>query len=107
MTVGNCGCKLCGLRGYSKNVTCRSVFPRFPDKPILLESYESQISAREVGGRMFFASRQQDWTTEPPTPKSLAETLIDFLNSPDAQPEHLKILLCAHEWVQDPGTATV
>ena len=110
MTIGNCGCKLCGLRGYSKNVTTRSVFPTFKDRPILLESYESQITARvdtSDSDRYMFGSRAQDWSKEDAPKLSLADILIEYLGTRDAKPEDLRILLCVHQWVQDEGTETV
>ena len=106
----SCECKLCGLRGHSKNVTCRSVFPDFRGRPLLLASYEHQIKARkdeENDGQYLFGSNARDWTQDDAPFIGFAETLINYLKTPGAQIEDLRILLCVHEWVQDPGTATV
>lgn len=110
MTVGNCGCKLCGLRGYSKNVTCRSIFPTFQDRPLLLESYEAGIVARrnpDDTSQYLFGSRSLDWSKDDTPAISLADHIINYLKTPDAKPEDLRILLCVHDWVQDEGTETV
>lgn len=109
MKHGNCECKLCGLRGYSKNVAIRSVFSTFEDRPILLESYESQIKARfdKESGMYLFGSNAQDWTKDDTPYYGLAQTLINYLQTPDAKIEDLKILLCVHDWVQDEGTESV
>ena len=37
---------------------------------------------------------------------SLADTLINYLKTPNASIEDLHILLCVHNWVQDEGTET-
>ena len=107
---GVCECKLCGLRGYSKNVTCRSVFPIFPNH--YLEMYDGLISARwndEVDPPQYlFGSRAKRWSGgDKESHKSLADMLIDYLKMPDTKPEDFRILLCVHSWVQDPGTETV
>ena len=110
MYNGNCECKHCGLRGTSKNVAIRSVFPRFEGRPILLASYEANIKAREdkeVPGTYLFGSIARNWEVEGDLLFSLADTLINYLQTRDAKIEDLRILLCVHEWVQDPGTATV
>ncbi len=110
MTEGNCGCKLCGLRGYSKNVAIRSVFPTFRGRPLLLESYESTMIARrdpERQGQYLFGTNSRDWLKEGEPYRTLADQLIDYLKTPDAKPEDLRILLCVHDWVQDEGTETV
>lgn len=110
MTDGNCGCKLCGLRGYSKNVRIRSVFPCYKGRPLLLESYETMMVARrdpERAGQYLFGTISRDWTKEGTPYRTLADQLIDYLQTPDAKPEDLRILLCVHDWVQDEGTETV
>lgn len=110
MTTGNCGCKLCGLRGYSKNVAIRSVFPTFKGRPLLLESYESQITAivdPKDSDRYLFGSRAVDWSKDDTPKLSLADILIDYLGTASATPEDLRILLCVHQWVQDEGTESV
>lgn len=110
MYNGNCECKLCGLRGISKNVAIRSVFPRFNGRPILLESYEAQIKARkdhDEPGTYLFGSKARNWGVEGDPLFSLADTLINYLKTPGATPEDLRILLCVHDWVQDEGTETV
>lgn len=103
-------CKLCGLRAYSKNVRTRSVFPTFEGRPLLLESYESMMVARrdpERAGQYLFGTNSRDWTKEDAPYRTLADQLIDYLKTPDAKPEDLRILLCVHDWVQDEGTETV
>jgi hypothetical protein len=110
MLDGTCGCRLCGLRGYSKNVATRSVFPSFRGRPLLLESYEAGITALADAtrpGQYLFGSRALDWSKDDTPPISLADHIIRYLQSPDAKPEDLRILLCVHDWVQDEGTATV
>ncbi len=110
MKDGTCECRLCGLRGYSKNVAIRSVFPSFRGRPLLLESYEHQIKARkdeENPGQYLFGSNSRDWFQDSAPYIGLAETLIGYLRSPDATPEDLKILLCVHDWVQDEASAIV
>jgi hypothetical protein len=110
MTTGNCGCKLCGLRGYSKNVAIRSVFPTFNGRPLLLESYESYITASvdpKDSDRYLFGSRALDWSKDDTPKLSLADILIEYLGTPGATPEDLRILLCVHQWVQDEGTESV
>jgi hypothetical protein len=106
--VGNCGCSICGLRGHSKNVTCRNVFPIF-DGDYHLESFEQGMSAKEFDGRMFYASRFHVWGSDGNSVgyKTLADTLIEYLQTPNAKIENLKVLLCVHQWVQDEGTETV
>lgn len=110
MTVGTCGCRLCGLRGHSKNAASRSIFPRFDGRPLLLETYEACIKARkdtEEPGTYLFGTNARDWAKDDAPPYTLAETLINYLQTPGASIEDLKILLCVHDWVQDEGTATV
>lgn len=110
MIDGTCGCKLCGLRGYSKNVATRSVFPSFRGRPLLLETYEACIKARkdmEEPGTYLFGSNARNWAEDDASPYTLAETLINYMQTPGASIQDLKILLCVHDWVQDEGTATV
>lgn len=110
MYNGNCECKHCGLRGTSKNVHTRSVFPLFEGRPILLASYEANIKARkdpDEPGTYLFGSKARDWGVEGDPLFSLADTLINYLQTRDAKIEDLRILLCVHEWVQDEGAASV
>ena len=110
MTIGNCECKLCGLRGISKNVVTRSVFPTFQGRPLLLEIFEAGITAlADVTrpGQYLFGTRALDWSKDDTPPISLADYIISYLQTPGAKPEDLRILLCVHAWVQDEGTETV
>ena len=106
---GVAGCKLCGLRAYSKNVRSRSVFPIFDGHPRMLESFEAGIVARsnpDDSSQYLFGSRAQDWSKDDAPTISLADYIINYLQMPDAKPEDLRILLCVHDWVQDEGTET-
>lgn len=110
---GNCGCRICGLRGYSKNVHTRSIFPIFPNDDYVLESFERNITAEwnESAKQYLFGSKRevydrekQEFTGEL---MSLADLIIDYVKRCGGDIENLRILLCVHDWVQDPGTATV
>ena len=110
MSVGNCGCKVCGLRGWSKNVMTRSIFPIFNAEQYALEGVERSIVAREDPnrpGQYLFGTKAQDWSVESEPYFSLADVLIKYLERSDAALDDLRILLCVHEWEQDPGTNTV
>ena len=110
MIDGTCGCRLCGLRGHSKNVQSRSVFPSFRGRPLLLETYEACMKAREdkdEPGTYLFGSNSRNWAKDDAPLYTLADNLINYLQTPDASIEDLRILLCVHDWVQDEGTASV
>lgn len=108
MTLGNVGCKNCGLRAHSKNVTCRSVFPIFENSTLWM--YEATIKARkdpDKQGEYLFGSNAVDYTKDSEPEIGLGQTLINYLQHPQSKIEDLKILLCVHDWVQDPGTESV
>jgi hypothetical protein len=111
--VGNCGCKICGLRGHSKNVMTRNVFPVFPKDDYVLEAFESNITAEynQSAKQYLFGSKRKvydaakhEFTDEI---MSLADLLIDYVKRCGGDIENIRILLCVHDWVQDPGTETV
>jgi hypothetical protein len=107
---GNCGCRLCGLRGWSKNVMTRSVFPDYGED-YALESFENGMTGEwsEEKQQYLFGSRYERYNPETGeyTLLSLAETLIAYLQRSNNNYDGLKVLLCIHDWVQDEGTATV
>jgi hypothetical protein len=98
------------LRGWSKNVTCRSIFPTFDEQSRYLEFYEHSMVARadpNRPGAFLYGTSKQDWGKEGAPLMTLADVLIEYLHTPGAKPEDLRILLCVHDWVQDEGTASV
>lgn len=107
---GNCGCRHCGLRGWSKNVMTRSVFADFGDDYIL-ESFDSTMLAEwnEKTKQYLFGSKRHrlDKEKDDYVTMTLAETITEYLTRSNNNYEGLKILLCVHDWVQDEGTATV
>lgn len=109
-TKGNCGCRICGLRGWSKNVMIRSIFPNFGDDYVL-ESFERQMIAEfnSEKNQYLFGSKRERYSqeTDEYVPMTLAETLIEYLQRSQNNYDGLKVLLCVHDWVQDEGTASV
>jgi hypothetical protein len=104
--AGNCGCSKCGLRGYSKNVTCRNTFAIWDDY-LYLQSYELNVRLTEKDGQSYWSFKRTDYSGDVDRLMSFSEVLKEFIGRADFKPEHLDIVFCEHDWVQDPGTETV
>lgn len=113
--VGCAGCVKCGLRAYSKNVTCRSVFSVWPDyfdrtkdhteqdprwyQWTAVEAMNNRIQIQPVDGRNFYGTAE--WAEA---------TMEDMFNEAvrlQLTPDMIRVVFCLHDWVQDPGTASV
>lgn len=123
--VGNCECIHCGLRGSSKNVMIRSIFPIWPEMPLdltyYLESLERSITLyRSEKGIPYvginsentnFLLEEKDISTDNQALAYVLAKITYRLSLARLTQEELfavyTILFCPHEWKQDDGTASV
>lgn len=109
--VGNAGCVLCGLRASSKNVAIRNVFPIWDDKlDYSLQMLESCVRITSKDENDYFGMAAHVYEKDRAKGKTDAWVFVQWFKEVvriDPELKNLEKLLCAHQWRQDRGTATV
>lgn len=109
--VGNAGCVLCGLRASSKNVAIRSIFPIWDvENDYNLQMLENAVKVTSKDGNDYFGIATYVHEKDRAEGKTDSWVFVQWLKEVvrvDPELESLEKLLCAHQWRQDRGTATV